>query len=376
MNADECYYSIALMLCQGIGAIGARKLVATIGSAEEVFRRRKELNEVMPDITPQMVNALDCPEALKRAEEEMKFVERGRITCLTFHDENYPSRLRECIDAPVVLFYKGSANLNALRIVSMVGTRKATDYGKTFCANFVRDLARLCPEVVVVSGLAYGVDIHAHRAALANGLPTVGVLAHGLDRIYPSTHRNTAAEMVKQGGLLTEFVSQTQPERYNFISRNRIVAGMADATVVVESGAKGGALITARLAQDYQRDCFAVPGRVDAPTSEGCNQLIRDNRAGLIQNAEDLVKAMNWSSPDAIAAMQGKHQPVQRSLFVELSDDEQRIASLLSRRGDMHINALAVETETPVGKLTALLFEMEMKGVVKTMAGGKYHLLA
>ena len=254
----------------------------------------------------------------------------------------------------------------------MVGTRRATDYGKQFCAGFLRDLAALCPDVLVVSGLAYGIDIHAHRAALANNLPTVAVLAHGLDRIYPHLHRKTAIDMLAQGGLLTEFLSETNPDRHNFVSRNRIVAGMSDATIVVESAAKGGSLITAELAEGYHRDCFAVPGRVTDESSIGCNRLIRDNKAALIQDAEEFVQVMGWGA----AGQPARREGIQRNLFPELTEEEELVVRILMRQGDLHINALVVEADIPVNRMSALLFELEMKGVVKAMVGGVYHLLA
>lgn len=260
---------------------------------------------------------------------------------------------------------------NALRIINMVGTRNATEYGKQLCASFLRDLKILCPEVLVVSGLAYGIDIHAHRAALANSLPTIGVLAHGLDRIYPSVHRKTAVDMLQQGGLLTEFLTGTNPDKHNFISRNRIVAGMADATIVVESAAKGGSLITADIAESYHRDCFAFPGRTMDASSIGCNQLIRDNKAALLLSAEDFVKAMCWDA----SSQSRKAENVQRNLFPELSEEEQRIVSLLQAQGALQINTLVVEADIAVHKMNAILFELEMKGVIRILAGGMYQLL-
>ena len=254
----------------------------------------------------------------------------------------------------------------------MVGTRRATDYGKQFCADFLRDLAVLCPDALVVSGLAYGIDIHAHRAALANHLSTVAVLAHGLDRIYPYVHRKTAIDMLPQGGLLTEFLTGTNPDKHNFVSRNRIVAGMSDATIVVESAAKGGSLITAELAEGYHRDCFAVPGRITDESSIGCNRLIRDNKAALIQDAEEFVRIMGW----AVAEQPVRIEGIQRNLFPELTEEEELVVRILMRQGDLHINALVVEADIPVNRMSALLFELEMKGVVKAMVGGVYHLLA
>ena len=279
---EERIYSIALTQIPGVGHIGAKRLVDGMGSATDVFRYRTELPDRLPGVNRAVVAALDSPQALKRAEQEYEFARNNRISCFTLADEDYPSRLRECDDAPVVLFFKGKANLNALHIINMVGTRNATDYGKHICVSFLQELQMQCPDVLVVSGLAYGIDINAHRSALSVELPTVGVLAHGLDRIYPSLHRKTAIDMLRQGGLLTEFLSGTNPDKHNFISRNRIVASISDATIVVESAAKGGSLITADIAGSYHRDCFAFPGRVTDEYSKGCNQLIQDNKAVLL----------------------------------------------------------------------------------------------
>lgn len=323
-------------------------------------------------MNPSIIAALDCPAAFLRAEREMEFVEKNRLTCLTLQDEAYPSRLRECEDAPIVLFFKGNADFNRLHIINMVGTRRATEYGKQFCADFIHDLSVLLPDVLVVSGLAYGIDIHAHRAALADNISTVAVLAHGLDRIYPFVHRKTAVDMLANGGLLTEFLTETNPDKHNFVSRNRIVAGMCDATIVVESAAKGGSLITADLADGYHRDCFAVPGRVTDTASIGCNQLIRDNKAALVQSAEEFVRTMGWGSAESALKAEG----IQRNLFPELTAEEELVVRILTRQGDSHINTLVVEADIPVNRMSALLFELEMKGVVKTLVGGVYHLLA
>lgn len=372
MSTDEEHiYSIALTLIPGIGRIGAKKLVDGMGSAVDVFRLRKELPDRLPGINQRVVDALDCPSAFQRAEREYAFVQKNHIQCFAWHDESYPSRLRECDDAPILLFFKGNTNLNALRILNLVGTRRATDYGKQLCDTFLRDLKTLCPDALVVSGLAYGIDIHAHRAALTYGLSTVGVLAHGLDRIYPPSHRSTAVDMLPQGGLLTEFLSETPPDKHNFVSRNRIVAGMCDATLVIESAAKGGALITADIAESYHRDCFAFPGRAGDPYSLGCNQLIRDNKATLLLSASDFVEAMNWTASPQPTAL-----PVQRSLFLDLTEEEQRIVDILRNRGDQQINALVVAADIPVHRMNALLFELEMKGAVRVLAGGMYRLLS
>lgn len=369
--SDECIYSIALTLIPGIGHVWAKKLVDGMGSATDVFRLRKELPERLPGVNQRLVEALDSVQSLDRAAREYEFIQKNRIQCLTLADDGYPSRLRECDDAPIALFFKGNADLNALRILNMVGTRNATDYGKQLCATFLRDLKALCPQVLVVSGLAYGIDIHSHREALANHLPTVGVLAHGLDRIYPAVHRKTAVDMLSGGGLLTEFLTETTPDRHNFISRNRIVAGLCDATIVVESAGKGGSLITADIAGSYHRDCFAFSGRAGDAYSLGCNQLIRDNKATLLLSAADFVQAMGWNAD----AQPAKASCVQRSLFLDLSDEEQRIVTLLGEQGNQQMNALVVAADIPVHRMSAILFELEMKGVVRALAGAVYQLL-
>ena len=370
-SEEEQIYSIALTMVPGIGHIGAKHLIDGMGNAVDVFRLRKEISERIPEVSQRVIEALDCPQAVLRAEQEYEFIRKNRISCLSFHDEAYPSRLRECEDAPVVLFFKGNADLNSLHILNMVGTRNATDYGTQICASFLRDLKALCPDVLVVSGLAYGIDIHAHREALANELPTVGVLAHGLDRIYPHVHRKTAVDMLEKGGLLTEFLSGTNPDRHNFISRNRIVAGMCDATIVIESAEKGGSLITAELAEGYHRDCFAFPGRMSDEYSKGCNRLIRDNKASLLLSAEDFVQAMGWNMQTTLS----EKVSVQRSLFIELSEEEQKIVAILEKLGNLQINSLVVEADITVNKRTAILFEVEMKGVIRVLAGGMYQLL-
>lgn len=368
---EEKINFIALTMVPGIGHIGAKKLVDKMKNATDIFRLRKELPKLVPGIHQRAVEALDCPDILARAQKEYEYVVNNNISCLTYWDEKYPSRLRECDDAPVVLFSKGNVDLNRLHVVNLVGTRHATEYGTHICATFIRDLKEICPDVLVVSGLAYGIDIHAHRESLANGVSTVAVLAHGLDRIYPYLHRDTACQMLNNGGLLTEYMSGTAPDRQNFVSRNRIVAGMCDATIVVESAQKGGSLITADIAGSYHRDCFAFPGRISDEYSKGCNQLIRDNKASVLLSAEDLVKAMSWD----MQPIAKKTENIQRCLFVELSEEQQAVVDMLNRLGTMQINALVVETNIPIHKMTGLLFELEMKGVVRALAGGVYQLL-
>lgn len=371
MKYNEQACCLALTRTPGLGLTGACTLIKSMGSATAVYEQRTALKTLIPGISGKVVKALGEREPFARAEEELDFCEKNQIRCLSFYDEAYPSRLRECSDAPLVLFYRGNADLNALRIVSIVGTRHATPHGQDLCLRFLDDLQQLCPDTLVVSGLAYGIDIHAHRASLQHGLKTIGVLAHGLDRIYPPEHRKTAINMLEQGGLLTEFMSRTSPDRQNFVKRNRIVAGMSDATLVIESAAKGGALITAELAGSYHRDCFAFPGRYNDPYSIGCNNLIKTNQATLITSAEDLVKAMNWACTSA------ETRPVvQRQLFPEVSEEESRIIQRLQKTPEgLQINMLVVETNIPVNRMNALLFELELKGMVRALAGGVYRLI-
>lgn len=370
MNTSETLYRLALTQLPGIGINHAHTLLQASGNATVLFEHRKELPDILPDMPARLVQAFDHPEILRRCEAELSFAEKNRIVCLTEEDEAYPSRLRECSDAPLVLFYQGTADLNRRHIISMVGTRNATDYGKDLCLRFIRDLKESLPDAIIVSGLAYGIDIHAHRAALQCGLDTIGVLAHGLDRIYPFVHRNTASEMTSHGGLLTEFMSGTNPDRQNFVKRNRIVAGISDATVVVESAKKGGSLITAEIAEGYHRDCFAFPGRIGDAFSEGCNHLISANRAVLLQSADELVKAMNWDCPKEIP------QAIQRQLFPEMNPEESRIVQILRKYPEgIQVNSLVVESNIAITSMTGILFELELKGVVKSLAGGMYRLV-
>ena len=370
MNEQEILYTIALTRVLPYQSQVQQTLLDTMGSATALATAGTALHDAFPQITERLERHIaQIPEHLARAEQEIEFTRKNHIRIIHRDDADYPARLRECSDAPVLLYYRGSADLNSRRILSIVGTRKASEYGRTFCQRFLTDLAKLCPDVLVISGLAYGIDICAHRQSLSNGLSTIGVLAHGLDQIYPRMHRQTAIEMLTQGGLLTEFMSQSTAEKVNFVARNRIVAGMADATLVVESAEHGGSLITAGIANEYGRDVFAVPGRVGDQTSAGCNKLIMQNRAALIQSADDLVEAMSW-----ISKKDGK-QVVQRTLFPELSPEETLIYDALRDSDGKHLNQLTIETNLPVGKLSSMLFDLEMRGIVRLMGGGAYHLV-
>ena len=374
MSEEEIFYTIALSRLTGFSQMMSVELYRKFGSAKAIYEQRHNISDVVPDCSPRLIeNIQNWDDALKRATVEMEFIGKHKIQGLTLNDDAYPQRLHDCPDAPIIIYYKGNAELNQQRVINLVGTRRCTTYGQDLVRRFITRLRELCPQVLIVSGLAYGIDICAHRQALAIGYDTVGVLAHGLDTIYPSAHRETAREMVMQGGLLTEYTTLTEPIANNFRQRNRIVAGMSDATIVVESAAKGGALITARIAQDYGRDVLAFPGQVGAPYSEGCNNLIRDNRAALISSADDFVVAMGWQMDAVRTAAEAKG--IERHLFPNLSPDEQAVVTLLTTTNDLQLNVISVRLNKPIGVVTALIFGLEMKGVVKPLAGGTYHLL-
>ena len=374
MDQQEILNTILLTRLNYFSLAGMLELYRKIGSATLILEHKNDIRDILPDASDKLVSALqNADEARKRAETELEYDLRYGIEPITMNDDRYPQRLKECDDAPLMLFYKGNADLNQQRVINIVGTRQCTPYGEDLIRRFISELKQLSPRVLIVSGLAYGVDINAHRQALANGYETVGVLAHGLDDLYPSRHRETALQMIEHGGLLTEFLTQTNADKINFVRRNRIVAGMSDACILIESKAHGGGLITTDISQAYGRDVFAFPGRVGDAYSEGCNNLIRNNGAGLITCAADFVKDMGWQ--DDATLMRAKQQGIERSLFPELSAEEQLIVDILSKTNDLQINMISVKANIDIGRLTALLFTLEMKGIIRTLAGGMYHLL-
>lgn len=374
LNEQEIINTIALTRINFFTLSGLLELYRRMGSATAVIDNRKNIRDAIPDASPRLIEALgNLDEPLERAEVELDYDLRNGISPLCLNSPDYPQRLKNCEDAPLILFYKGNADLNRQRVIDIVGTRHCTIYGEDLIRKFVTGLKRMCPDVLIVSGLAYGVDINAHCNALNNGYDTVGVLAHGLDYLYPTCHKETADKMILQGGLLTEFLTQTQPKAVNFLRRNRIVAGISDATILVESAVHGGGLVTTRIAQSYNRDVFAFPGAIGAPFSEGCNNLIRDNGAGLITNATDFVKAMGWQDDNEID--NARKKGIERSLFPELTDVEKKIVDILQKNNDLQVNILTVQAAIPINKLTSSLFQLEMKGVVKELAGGLYHLI-
>jgi DNA processing protein len=374
MNEQELLASMALTQVPYLSLATLHELYDRFGSATLILQNSNNIRDVLPDAAPRLVSALaDTSAAVHRAEAEYKWAQDNGVSVIPMNSLLYPQRLAGCPDGPVVLYGKGTADLNARRVISIVGTRHCTLYGQDVIRQFMHDLHSLCPDVLVVSGLAYGVDINAHREALANGFPTVAVLAHGLDQIYPYVHHATATAMLANGGLLTEYMSQTKVMKGNFVQRNRIVAGLADATILVESAAKGGGLITLGIANDYHRDTFAFPGAVNAVYSQGCNNSIRDNQAMLVSCAEDFVKSMGWMDDSALS--EAKKRGIERQIFPDLTDDERKVVDILSETNNLQINILTVKSAIPINRLTSLLFSLEMKGVIKTMAGGCYHLI-
>ena len=302
---------------------------------------------------------------LEKAKRELEFISKKNISVSYFTDDTYPHRLLEANDAPILLYSSGKCNLNALHVISIVGTRHATPVGIKTCDEIVSKLSKRLDNLVIVSGLAYGIDIAAHRAALKHNVPTVAVLAQGLNKIYPATHRNDAISIIKQGGaIVTDYQSQDDIHKGNFLARNRIIAALADCTVIVESAATGGALVTASLAQSYNRDVFAVPGRTGDEYSRGCNKLIRDNRAMLITSADDIIEAMSWETKET--------QPIQQELFPTLTGDEKKRVDALKANGDKHINELASLLQIPVYKLMGALVELDCSGLVVTLPGCRY----
>lgn len=357
-------YQIALTMIYGVGYVHSRQLLDYYGTAEAIFAEKERLLERIPGIGAKTAAEIKNPQVLSRAEAELAFMEKNKIKGLFITDEDYPARLRECVDAPLLLYTKGNIDLNKKRVISIVGTRNATAYGREQTELLVAELSKVFPDLQIISGLAFGIDICAHRAALKNNLSTIAVLAHGLDRIYPGVHRGTAIEMLQQGGLVTDFPSETNPDRPNFVKRNRIVAGLSDATIVVESAEKGGSLITADIAFSYNRDVFSFPGRASDPQSRGCNKLIRLNKSGLITCAADLIAAMGWE--------ENKAKAVQTTLPFAEEPDDNPITTLIRQNKDMHINDLAIKLEMTISELSVLLFELEMEGKIKALPGGRY----
>ena len=367
-SLPELQYQIALTMAPAIGPITARKLIKKAGSASAVFQMSRSSLERIHGIGPQMSGALFSSSLLERAASEMEFLDRYKITALFLGDAEYPRRLKECADAPILLYVRGKTGLDAKRVLSVVGTRRASSYGKELCRNMVLELAAVLEDLVIISGLAYGIDVIAHRAALDAGIPTLAVLGHGLGTIYPHAHRETAKRIIGQGALLTDFHSGMGPERNNFLRRNRIIAGLADATLVVESASEGGALITAGLASSYDRDVLAVPGRVSDERSRGCNRLIKNQIAALVESSGDVIRALNWGDQDTLRDMSVVEK-------LELTSLEKEIMELISRHRSLRPEELSEYTGLPIHDILASLTSLEIKACISQEPGNRFQNL-
>ena len=369
MREDDLLQVLALQKVEGVGDVMAKKLIAHCGSAGEVFKTPKNKLAAINGISSVTIANLADKSIFGKAEKELQYIQNHEIQTMYFQDDNYPMRLKHCYDGPVLLFSAGNIDLENPRIISVVGTRQITSHGTEFCRKLISDLAPLNP--IIVSGFAYGVDIVAHQAAMDMGLQTIAVVAHGMSQIYPAVHKKYVRRIEENGGFLTEFWSGGNPDKENFVRRNRIVAGMSEATIVIESAERGGSLITANLANDYNRDVFAVPGRVGDEWSAGCNKLIRENKASLIESADDLLRFMSWESVDKPAA-----NTIQTSLFADLSEPEEAIIGILRQFAEgINVNELAIQLNIPFSKLSSQFLEMEFKGLVKCLPGGMYRVV-
>lgn len=365
MTKKELLYLLALQRIPNIGHISAKKLLRKMGSAENIFQEKKSNLLKIDGIGLHTLKELHNNSYLDEAEAELKFIEKEGIEVIYFHDKKYPDRLKQCIDAPILLFQKGNIDLQRKKIISIVGARKVTTHGIAFCEKLVEELTVLNP--VIVSGFAYGVDITAHKAALKNGLQTIGCLAHGLNQIYPKTHAKYREQVEENGGFMTDFWSDANFLPQNFLSRNRIIAGLSEATIVIESAEKGGSLVTADIANSYNREVFAVPGRPTDSQSKGCNNLLKQQKAQVMTSAADLIYMLNWDLEEK--------KPKQQSLFVELPAEEQNLFDVLQKHGKCELDQLAIESGLPAFQVASLLLNLELKALVRPLPGKQFEVV-
>jgi DNA processing protein len=370
MISDDLKYKIALSLIPKVGHITAKKLVSYVGGFEGVFSETKKNLMKIPGIGLFLANSIVNSDAISIAEEEISFIKKNKINPIFYLDKQYPERLKHCEDAPILIYTLGNVDLNSRKVISIVGTRKATIEGVSFCEKLIKDLKDREHNPIIVSGLAYGIDAVAHQTALDNGMETIAVLGHGLDIIYPASHKKLARSIVNQGMLITDFPSKSIRDKNNFIKRNRIIAGLSDATIVIESGEKGGSLITADIANSYNRDVFAVPGRVSDLYSKGCNSLIKANKAAMLTSIEDLEYMLGWEP--------GKKdtEAIQRDLFVNLNTEEKIITEILKEFSELPIDSICLKSNMSTSKVSPILLNLEFMGVVKTLPGKKYKLIS
>jgi len=361
MLEEDLLYVLALQRVKGIGDVNAKKLISHCGSAKNVLKEKRKTLEKINGIGSFTIKNLFNSENLKEAEKELEYIQKHKIKTFYFEDENYPSKLKHCLDGPILMFKEGNFNLEKQPIISIVGTRKITSYGRDFCEKLISELKDFNP--IIVSGFAYGVDICAHRAAIKNNLQTIGVLAHGFDEVYPKSHKKYVNEVNNSGGFITDFWHNDELQRENFLKRNRIVAGISEATVIIESADRGGSLVTADIANSYNRDVFAVPGRTSDVYSKGCNDLIKRNKAAILTSANDLIEMLNWKLNNE------SEKVIQKQLFIELNETEQLVYDFLIDEGKELLDIISLNCELPIHTTATILFNLEMKGVVKPLPG-------
>ncbi len=367
MSNEEIYYLLALQKVKGVGDISAKKLLRHFGSATEIFKAAKNNSIDVPDIGTYMIQQIKGFNDFERVNIEMDYIAKNNIKITTIFDDDYPKKLFHAPDSPILFFSKGNFSLESRKTISIVGTRNITAYGKRVVAEIIESLKAFNP--IIISGLAYGVDIEAHISALKNDLETIGVLGHGFQRIYPAVHRKIADSMLNQGGLITEFWHTDIIDRNNFLQRNRIVAGISEATLIIESGEKGGALVTADIANSYNRDVFAIPGRINDTYSKGCNNLIKNQQAQLITSGEEIIQFLQWEEKPV------KNKNIQLNLFVDLNPDEQKIYDYLIENGKTSLDNLSVALQMPVSKTAQTLLQMELSNIVASLAGKQFEVI-
>jgi len=366
MNDEELLHFLALQKTKGIGDLNAKKLIKHCGSAKAIFKEKQQNLLKIDGIGAFKLKGLKEKKLLDKAEKELEFIRKNNIKVTTFIDKDYPKNLNHCGDSPILFFSKGKINFKQRHILSIVGTRNMTNYGKSVLEKLLDEIKQYNP--LIISGLAYGVDVYAHQLAIKNGLQTIGVLAHGLDIMYPSKHHKEATKMQENGGILTDFWSGSKPDRENFIKRNRIVAGLSQATIVIESAVKGGSLITADIASSYNRDVFALPGRVTDLYSKGCNNLIKTNKAAILTSAKDLAYLLDWET-------NFKEKSIQKQLFVELDETENLIYNYLLKEGKQTLDIIALHCNLPIYKISSVLLNLELKAVIKPLPGKLFEVV-
>ena len=366
MKEEKLLSILRLQKSKAVGDILAKKLIVNVGDISQIFKEKATTLSKINGIGNHVLKHLFDTKSIKLAEQELKYIQENNISYSYFLDDDYPKNLQHCIDSPILLFKDGNLDFSNNKIISIVGTRNISSYGRNFCNQFIKEISEYNP--IIVSGFAYGVDICAHKAAIDNNLQTIAVLAHGFEQIYPKVHKKYINKVNENGGFLTEFWSEEDPLRENFLKRNRIVAGISTATIIIESASKGGSLVTADIANSYNKDVFALPGRTTDIYSKGCNNLIKNNRAHLLNSASDIVKMLNWD-------VQQKPKPIQKQLFLELDENEQKIYDLLHQQGQQLLDVIALECNIPIFRLSSILLQMELKGILKPLPGKMFEIV-